>query len=241
MKIQSDDGIYPIHPGQTVKLGDFGYIDSNGSWRCLGNIENIPGYEIFLHKSVSNVAHEVVISHGVSVTAEASAKANAADVGAGCKLSFKSDNNFYVKGTITSAIRYDSLEFEVKDCLERLKNNKIWKPKYRLVTEVLSSPRFLAVFSRQKGILVEFNDDISAEVPTPQIEIGAEVNAGTNLTGLEIVNKTKNSDISPIGFKLVKIEKGNIFSRRHQVRYDADGNMTEESFDDDIDGVWVTD
>lgn len=241
MKYQSDDGIYPIHPGQTVELGDYGYMDRNGRWCRLGNIEKIPGFDIFLNREVSDVAHEIVINHGVEVSVEASAIASAAEGGTGCQLAFKSDNNFYIKGRITDIRRYGSVEFEVKEYLELLQRYDIWKPKYRLVTEVLSSPCFMAVFSRQKGSSVSLNTNISGTAPFTPIEVGAEFKAGSNTTGVEIVNKTKDSDISPIGFKLVKLDKGNIFKRGHRVRYDSDGNMTEESFDDDIDDVWITD
>lgn len=210
----------------TIELGEYGYFKGD-QWCRVGNIERIPGEDIFLHRIERSIAKEGLVSLGAEVQLDGKLEAKVVNDKAVSSISFSKKNSFYIKGRFDREECYDSVGMEVAGFLEDLSKKGIWRKNYRLVYSVVYSQSFLSIFSKEKGTevssKVDLTDGGTVGILKATTDLGIKIRKGA----IEIVNNIDQAE-NALGFRLLSYEKNNIFSRKRDVKYKTDGQPEDE-------------
>lgn len=234
MKRMSDSGFHPILPLSHVELGDYGYFDGE-AWRKMGNIYNLKGYRCSFHKSTLEYGdQDIFIAHEVELKALTQAEVTTELGDAKCRLSFSKAGGYYMECKLHKLNVFDSIDFEVKKHLEKLKNAGLWQSEYRLVVGVVYASPCFAAFACSTGASVDFNIDIKGGITPTSDTFDAKLSTGLALNnhGVEIVDRPNTNILYPIGFQVVKYSRD--WLGRKVIRYAGDGNVINYTYQDNF-------
>lgn len=212
------NGIYPVIPGLTIRLGDYGYWDGP-QWCHVGNIEELPGDPIYLTKREENPAHK--ISDGIEVDIKANGEAAVTDnqLNAGISLEFKKKNSQYFFGTLTKNIHYSSIDMEVEPFLRELLKNGKWKKKYWLAWSVYYSDQFVTLRSTSSAVKVGLHTDLKLETLKSGGSLKAKFSFAPN--SVEVVESSEDEKFA--GAKFLSLEDKGWIKRNLEIKYNIAG------------------
>lgn len=232
MKRITLSGFHPILPMTKVELGDYGCFE-NGMWRRMGNLTRIKGYRCTLHTIEDNYHDEaILIDHGVTLGAALNAEASC-DVGElGCRLEFANSNDFYIQAELSKGIKYDSINGELKDQIERLKEAGKWDKEFHVVVNVIFVKSHFCAFAARSGgsinLKAEAKNVDPLQISSSKVRLSGD--AVLNREGVEVVEIKDTDTLHPIGFQTVKYSKNWLFPGK--LKYTGDGNEIESKSTD---------
>ncbi len=229
----STNGIYPILPGMTIELGDFGYWEKN-SWMRLGNIkENF--HPIYFSESTREVNQDLEVIIGASLSGEGAINLNAIENGVSTNISFKSHGAIYYNASLCEENFFPSIKGEIEPFIQKLSNKKQWDDKWWIAVSIYKARKLICIQSNEKSSTITLQTKISENTPVSEAVQGKAV---FNITG-ESNNITKiigNGETENVaGIKFIGYSKEHFYSKNRNIHYQGESNgeinfnsMTEE-------------
>ena len=219
-----DCGIYPVIPGLSIRLGDYGFWDGP-QWCHVGNVEHIPGFPISFSKrqEKNKDKSKYTINDGIGVEIEGGIDASVTNpkLNAGLSLNFKKKNSQYFFGTLTESTAYSSIDMEVEPFLRELLKEGIWKEKYWLAHVIYLSDQFVTLRSRGAGVRVSLNSGLEMETLKSSVNLNAKFNfAPHSIEYLENVG----DEPTFAGAKFISLEKRGLIRRELKIKYNVSGD-----------------
>lgn len=214
-----DSGIYPVIPGLSIKLGDYGYW-RDSQWCRLGNIEEIPNSPIVFSIKETDLNQEVSETLYVDIVGADKANVAIEDIKAGASLIFHKKNSQLFKGKFSKSIEYASINMEVDPYLRHLMDAGIWKPEYWLAYYVVYSDRFVTMRSNQAGVVASITTDLS--VAGVESEAQFMSNFSISKGGVEVVSSF-GDERKFAGAKFISLEKKGLLKKDFKVKFNSDG------------------
>lgn len=221
-----DCGIYPVVPGLSIKLGDYGFWEGP-QWCHKGNIEDIKDYPIYLTKEKEEIQQDIADSIDVDIDGGANAGGQVSELKAGMSLNFKRKNSQYFLGKLTNIECYVSIDQEVEPFLKRLSDVGIWKPNYWLAYTIYFSNQFVTLRSKTAGAKVSLSGQLGLAELKNEVALSTILSKTTSS-----IEHLACSGAEPqfAGAKFISLEKnGHFFSRKLKIKYNVTG-MDEISF-----------
>ncbi len=209
------NGIYPVVPGLSLELGDYGYWQDS-QWCRVGNIEEIPTMPIVLSQKTRPLGQFVKEQHNVRVQAAGTVDGNTGITEIGCSLFFEEVHSQFFFGNLTQCTYYSSIEMEVLQHLLKLQSSGLWKKHYWLAYYIVESDRFFTLRASEAGSLVRLNVDLNETILNETSSLGAMFSSGLN--SVEEVLSWGNG-LKYAGAKFISLEKKHIFSRDKEIKY----------------------
>ena len=209
------NGIYPVIPGLSLELGEYGYWQDS-QWCRVGNIEEIPAMPIVLSKKTRQLGQLVKEQHHVRVQNTGSVEGNAGVAEAGCSLVFEEKHSQFFFGNLTQCHYYSSIEMEVLQHLLKLQASGLWKKHYWLAYYIVESDRFFTLRSTEAGSVVRLSVDLTESTLNESCSLGAMFSSG--LSSVEEVLSLGNG-LKYAGAKFISLEKKHFFSKDKVIRY----------------------
>lgn len=213
-----DNGIYPVIPGISMDLGDYGYW-KDGQWCRLGNIEKLPGSPRFFSTKQDELNQKVSASIAVEIKTEAGVTLDTPEAKAGASIRFKNKNSQLFIGNLNSCVYYSSINMEIFPFLQKLQEDGLWKSEYWLAYYIALSDNFVSMRSKAAGVDVRLESDLSMETLN-QSKAGINAMISRNQKGISAVSNI-GSSLKFAGAKFISIQKSGWLKREVKVKFNS--------------------
>ena len=188
------------------RVGDYGLVQ-NGVFQKIGHLEDLrgDGFDAEVRTATGNPTSIDFLSEGArSIKTVAGATVAdipaVADVEAKLTYEFDRKNSFVVKAAEVNVERMENIR-QVADQLARLRREKKWSHRYRVVSAVYTGKECLVLLSSEAGTKVEFEASASAlkALDLGKVELKPSVSFSSD-TVLKSIGNT-----GPLGLGLFKL------------------------------------
>lgn len=212
-------GFYPVIPGISIRLGDYGYWD-NDQWCHVGNIQDIPDCPRCFSIRKSSLGQDVSESIEVSIDGNLSTDTDIENIKAGTQLKFNKKNSLFFKGRLCDYEMYCSIDMEISPFLKKLMDDGKWEDKYWLAYYVAYSDSFISMRSKSSGASATINADLTLEsIHTPKAGILASLSFDK-----DAIETTIGCDGEMVfaGAKFISLHSSGLFKRQLKIKYNKD-------------------
>ena len=159
----NSNGIYPILPGMTVELGDYGYWDKS-RWLRIGNIKTDFRNITFTEKT-KEIDQRINIIINASVQGEGNMDVTTPKAEAGFNIEFNSKGAIYFNAELTKELYFPSIEWEIKPFLEELYELKLWNEKCWIAISLVYANNYMCIQSEDSNskVTIKAKTDIIPE------------------------------------------------------------------------------
>lgn len=227
---KKSNGIYPILPGMTIKLGDYGLWEKS-SWQRFGNIET-DFKDIFFCTKNQPVNQNLEVLIDSRRIGSNKTNLQVPEIQSECEIEFKTKGSIFFNADICSEEYYTSLDHEIKPFLKDLFENNLWNEKYWIVVSIVYSTNYICIQSNKN------NSKISLGINTDNISLANVSNKFTIKNENGSITKTQSLDNKkkPVGMRFISFQKESLFSKNRVLKYQGSSNeldfndISEEEF-----------
>ena len=221
----NSNGIYPILPGMTVELGDYGYWDKS-RWLRIGNIKTDFRNITFTEKT-KEIDQRINIIINASVQGEGNMDVTTPKAEAGFNIEFNSKGAIYFNAELTKELYFPSIEWEIKPFLEELYELKLWNEKCWIAISLVYANNYMCIQSEDS------NSKVTIKAKTDIIPENIGISSGFMIS--KSSGKIKNifsngTDEQVAGIKFIRKKKKTFSLKKRNIKYM--GNNNELCFDD---------
>lgn len=213
-----DNGIYPVIPGLSVALGDYGTYSDN-MWHKEGNVFDIKNVNISLSDAVVELNQRVELYSGVEFDCCAQGEEHLDDsiplVDSKASIKFSGKDSIFFKGILTSEKYFTSLRGEVAACVENLKRDGLWQDNYWLAYYIIYAKDFVSMRNAGSECKVE----VSAKTDIMAATCGAKFNFKHSSNELQKVQPEDPEIPQFAGAKFISLRQGVIRRKVWKIKY----------------------
>lgn len=214
-----NSGIYPVVPGLSIRLGDYGYW-KNDQWCHIGNIQQIESCPRIFSIRREPLNQEVSECLESSFEADGNMSADADNIKVGSTLKFNKKNSMFFKGILCDYESYSSIEMEIKPFLMKLQKEGKWDSEYWLAYYIVYSDGFIAMRSKAAGVSAIINAELSIDnIRMPKAGVLASISYDANSIETTV---GCGDDKKYAGAKFLSLQTHGIFKREVKIKYNKD-------------------
>lgn len=208
---RKESSFYPVLPGLSIELGDFGHWHKN-EWQRIGNIKRDFRKISFTEKD-RPINQVLKIAIGATITSDVDSCLTALTAQGEVNIRFSQENSLYYEAELTNEFCFCSPKGELEPFLRTLSD---WDSNYWIVTSLLKAKRYVVFMSKKAGAGISIKCDIPLDEP---VESQAAVRfscSGDTQYVQQIIPMGEEEQV--VGMRFIKFDK-KIYEKERKITY----------------------